>query len=81
MMVEGVLGMTDLEEQLKGSGGRDLRAALLSRLTQLDGDLALKIGTGLRPKDFVRASAIRSAVGTAKSILGSPRQIDDEGED
>ena len=63
-----VFGMTDLEERLRTDDG-EVRAAVLSRLAQLDSDLGAMVGRGLTRDEFHRAQAIRGAVVAARNVL------------
>lgn len=63
-----VFGMTDLEERLRTDDGA-VRAAVLSRLAQLDRDIGAMVGRGLTRDEFHRAQAIRGAVLAARDIL------------
>lgn len=61
-------GMTSLEERLRMDDG-GVRAAVLSRLAQLDRDIDAMVGRGLARDEFHRAQAIRGAVLAARDVL------------
>lgn len=67
------VGMTDLEERLRADDGGEVRAAVLSRLAQLDGDIGAMVGRGLTQDEFSRAQAIRGAVAAARGFLTKRR--------
>jgi hypothetical protein len=62
-------GMTDLEEKLRGPGGKAARAALISRLEQLGSEFAAKLKSGLTPADYAKADAIAKALAAAREIV------------
>lgn len=62
-------GMTDLEERLRSDGGDQVRAAVLSRLAQLDRDIGDMVRRGLAREEFHRAEAIQGAVAAASGVL------------
>jgi hypothetical protein len=63
------LGMTDLEEALRGSDGRAVASSLIERFTTLIEAYSLRIKTGLAPDEFKRAEAILGALASAREIV------------
>ena len=63
------LGMTDIEDRLRGPDGEAYRQELLNSLTNLDEKLTSRMAPGLAPDEFERARLLRLAVASAKEIV------------
>ena len=62
-------GMTDFEERIRADDAGEVRAAVLSRLAQIDRDIGAMVRRGLSPEEFRRAQALLSAVAAARDFL------------
>lgn len=64
-----VIGMTDLEDRLRGHSGEDVRKAVLERLDALERHLVAEAKAGLPVAAFERNTRIGKAVLAARAVI------------
>ena len=67
--IEESFDFTDLGERLRGPDGKEVAAASIARLGQLQDAVAAKLAGGLPPAEYQRHAALSDALAAGQAVM------------